>query len=227
MLRDLALLCHDGSAEMQGQMQRLLRNLGVHAEVLALLRLNLNTKDAGASAVLEAAHTVLRDFMRGNPTNQAALFKDLGYFVNQAAKDVLAAQTATAIIQDNADLSARVPKSALDAVVAAIDTKGRQLSYIRFFRALLQVSGQTFKGVQNLVMDCLQSASEKVLMLCADETLFKQQLVPLLADPTRLRDAFVAEGNDLSYHLELIDVLTLCTEGRNVYTEIKCQVRKN
>ena len=30
------------------------------------------------------------------------------------------------------------------------------------------------------------------------------------------------KAGELAYHLGLIDLLTLCTEGKNVFTEIKC-----
>lgn len=37
---------------------------------------------------------------------------------------------------------------------------------------------------------------------------------------------FISQGyNDLAYHIELVDLMALLTEGMNVYTEIKCQVR--
>ena len=30
------------------------------------------------------------------------------------------------------------------------------------------------------------------------------------------------KAGELAYHIGLIDLLTLCTEGKNVFTEIKC-----
>jgi hypothetical protein len=214
LLRDLSLLCREGTADVRVQMQRLLRNLDVHAEVLALLRLNLNAKDAGCALVVETAHNVLRDFMHTNSANQAVLFKDLGYFVAQAAKSELAAQTATAIFAGNPDLCARVPKSSMDAVISAIDTKGRRLSYIRFFRALLQGSGQLAKPVQNLVADCLQSASEKVLLLYTDETLFRHQFLPLLRDSSAIQSAFEVRCFGYSLRVFYPPILTLLFLGR-------------
>jgi hypothetical protein len=175
---------------MRNQMQRLLRNLGVHLDVLDLLRLNLSSKEPHSLKALEAAHSVLCDFMYKNTANQAVLFKELSYFVNQASKDALAVQTATAIFSDNPELCARVSKNVVDSISNAIDSCGRKLSFIRFFRILLNGPSASAKLVQNLVMDCLQAASDKVLLLFADEFLFKHQLVPLLQNSTTMRTAF-------------------------------------
>ena len=59
-------------------------------------------------------------------------------------------------------------------------------------------------------------AGDDVLLLYNEQTL--PQLVQLMKSNRMKAD----KTGDLAYHISLIYLLTLCTEGKNVFTEIKC-----
>ena len=59
-------------------------------------------------------------------------------------------------------------------------------------------------------------AGDDVLLLYNEQTL--PQLVQLMKSSRKKAD----KAGDLAYHISLIHLLTLCTEGKNVFTEIKC-----
>ena len=59
-------------------------------------------------------------------------------------------------------------------------------------------------------------AGDDVLLLYNEQTL--PQLVQLMKSNRMKAD----KTGDLAYHISLIHLLTLCTEGKNVFTEIKC-----
>ena len=59
-------------------------------------------------------------------------------------------------------------------------------------------------------------AGDDVLLLYNEQTL--PQLVQLMKSSRMKAD----KAGELAYHISLIHLLTLCTEGKNVFTEIKC-----
>jgi len=63
----------------------------------------------------------------------------------------------------------------------------------------------------------LLSVSEEALGLLNDHTAF-QSLMELMRNERELRDP----GSLLNYQINLVKLLASCTEGKNVYTEIKC-----
>jgi len=62
----------------------------------------------------------------------------------------------------------------------------------------------------------LVDSGDDVLLLYNEQTL--PQLVQLMKSSRMKSD----KAGELAYHIGLIDLLTLCTEGKNVFTEIKC-----
>lgn len=62
----------------------------------------------------------------------------------------------------------------------------------------------------------LVDAGDDVLLLYNEQTL--PQLVQLMKSSRMKAD----KAGELAYHISLIHLLTLCTEGKNVFTEIKC-----
>ena len=66
---------------------------------------------------------------------------------------------------------------------------------------------------------CLQlvNVGEEVLLFYNDRVSF-QTLIALMQSEEQRND----ENSPLNYHINLVQLLALCTEGKNVYTEIKC-----
>lgn len=63
----------------------------------------------------------------------------------------------------------------------------------------------------------LASAGEEVLLFYNDRASF-ETLIELMRSERHRTD----DRSPLQYHINLVQLLALCTEGKNVYTEIKC-----
>lgn len=63
----------------------------------------------------------------------------------------------------------------------------------------------------------LVNAGEDVLVFYNDRASF-QTLVQMMRSERDRMD----ENSALMYHIHLVELLAVCTEGKNVYTEIKC-----
>lgn len=63
----------------------------------------------------------------------------------------------------------------------------------------------------------LVNAGEEVLVFYNDRGSFPS-LLQLMSSESERRD----ENGALAYHNNLVELLAACTEGKNVYTEIKC-----
>lgn len=63
----------------------------------------------------------------------------------------------------------------------------------------------------------LVNVGEDVLLFYNDKQSF-QNLISMMKDSELHRDT----SSPLNYHITLVQLLANCTEGKNVYTEIKC-----
>lgn len=63
----------------------------------------------------------------------------------------------------------------------------------------------------------LVNAGEDVLVFYNDKTSFNH-LVEMMRSERQRMD----EAGPLQYHINLVKLLACCTEGKNVFTEIKC-----
>ena len=61
------------------------------------------------------------------------------------------------------------------------------------------------------------NVGEEVLLFYNDRNSFQTLLELMRSERDRLDPA-----SPLMYHISLVQLLALCTEGKNVYTEIKC-----
>lgn len=73
---------------------------------------------------------------------------------------------------------------------------------------------------QDLVMQEMVNAGEDVLIFYNDKTSF-DNLIEMMQS-ARHRGAHTETDSPLQYHIHLVKLLAACTEGKNVYTEIKC-----
>lgn len=63
----------------------------------------------------------------------------------------------------------------------------------------------------------LVNAGEDVLVFYNDRSSFSVLLKMMASDQER-----ADESSSLAYHNTLVDLLAACTEGKNYYTELKC-----
>uniref|UniRef100_A0A670XWA4 Inositol 1,4,5-trisphosphate receptor n=1 Tax=Pseudonaja textilis TaxID=8673 RepID=A0A670XWA4_PSETE len=197
------------------QQQRLLRNMGAHAVVLELLQIPYEkAEDIRMQEIMKLAHEFLQNFCAGNQQNQALLHKHINLFLNPG---ILEAMTMQHIFMNNFQLCSEINERVVQHFVHCIETHGRNVQYIKFLQTIVKAEGKFIKKCQDMVMAELVNAGEDVLVFYNDRASF-QTLVQMMRSERDRMD----ENSALMYHIHLVELLAVCTEGKNVYTEIKC-----
>ncbi|XP_055933546.1 inositol 1,4,5-trisphosphate receptor-like isoform X7 [Argiope bruennichi] len=195
--------------------QRLLRNMGAHAVILELLQIPYDKKeDIRMNELMRLAHEFLQHFCLDNHANQALLHKYIDLFMNPG---LLEAQTMRSIFMDNVSLCNELNDRVVQHFVHCIETHGRHVQYLKFLQTIVKAEGQYIRKCQDMVMQEMVNASEDVLVFYNDKTSFNH-LVEMMRSERQRMD----EAGPLQYHINLVKLLACCTEGKNVFTEIKC-----
>uniref|UniRef100_A0A8C7X1S1 Inositol 1,4,5-trisphosphate receptor n=1 Tax=Oryzias sinensis TaxID=183150 RepID=A0A8C7X1S1_9TELE len=197
------------------QQQRLLRNMGAHAVVLELLQIPYEKgEDLRMQDIMKLAHQFLQNFCAGNQQNQALLHKHINLFLNPG---ILEAVTMQHIFMNNFQLCSEINDRVVQHFVHCIETHGRNVQYLKFLQTIVKAENKFIKKCQDIVMAELVNAGEDVLVFYNDRASF-QTLVHMMQSERDRMD----ENSPLMYHIHLVELLAVCTEGKNVYTEIKC-----
>lgn len=215
----LTRLCYqtspNGAKKQRKHEQRLLRNMGAHSVVLQLLQIPYERKeDIRMNEIMRLAHDFLQHFCLGNHANQALLYKHIDLFLTPG---LLEAQTLCSVFKDNVALCNEVSEQVVQHFVHCIETHGRHVQYLKFLQTVVIAEGQYIRKSQDMVMQELVNAGEEVLVFYNDKG-SSQQLVGMMRWERQRAD----ESSPLRYHVDLVRLLACCTEGKNVYTEIKC-----
>uniref|UniRef100_A0A3B4CNT8 Inositol 1,4,5-trisphosphate receptor n=1 Tax=Pygocentrus nattereri TaxID=42514 RepID=A0A3B4CNT8_PYGNA len=213
ILQRLNKLCYS-SKKSRVQQQRLLKNMGAHTVVLDLLQIPYEKGDEKMSEIMTMAHTFLQNFCNDNPQNQILLHKHLNLFLTPGH---LEAKTMRYIFQNNYHLCNEISDRVVHHFVHCIETHGRSIHYLRFLQTIVKSDGKYVKKCQDKVMTELVNGGEEVLLFYNDRASFPT-LLQLMSSERERHD----EASALSYHINLVELLAACTEGKNVYTEIKC-----
>ncbi|KAK2918004.1 inositol 1,4,5-trisphosphate-gated calcium channel ITPR2 [Channa argus] len=213
ILLRLSKLCFP-SKKSRVQQQRLLKNMGAHTVVLDLLQIQHEKTDEKMNEIMTLAHTFLQNFCRGNPQNQILLHKHLNLFLTPG---LLEAETMRHIFMNNYYLCNEISDRVVHHFVHCIETHGRRVQYLRFLQTIVKADGKYVKKCQDKVMTELVNAGEDVLVFYNDRSSFPV-LLQMMASERERTD----ENGALAYHNTLVELLAACTEGKNVYTELKC-----
>lgn len=195
--------------------QRLLRNMGAHTVVLELLQIPYEkNEDLRMEDIMGQAHEFLRNFSLSNPQNQSLLHKHLDLFLTPGLKE---AHTLRYIFMENSGLCYEVTEKVVQHIVHCVETQGRHVEYLRALQTLVKAEGQSIRKTQDMVMAELVNVGEDVLVFYSDPQSFNSLVDMMQGERERLDEA-----GPLLYHINLVELLACCTEGKNVYTEIKC-----
>ncbi|XP_053339561.1 inositol 1,4,5-trisphosphate receptor type 1 isoform X3 [Clarias gariepinus] len=217
LLRLSKLCVQEGASgkKSKKQQQRLLRNMGAHAVVLELLQIPYEKgEDVRMQEIMKLAHEFLQNFCAGNQQNQALLHKHINLFLNPG---ILEAVTMQHIFMNNFQLCSEINDRVVQHFVHCIETHGRHVQYLKFLQTIVKAENKFIKKCQDIVMAELVNAGEDVLVFYNDRASF-QTLVQMMRSERDRMD----ENSPLMYHIHLVELLAVCTEGKNVYTEIKC-----
>uniref|UniRef100_A0A674EWP6 Inositol 1,4,5-trisphosphate receptor n=1 Tax=Salmo trutta TaxID=8032 RepID=A0A674EWP6_SALTR len=213
ILLRLSKLCYP-SKKSCVQQQRLLKNMGAHSVVLDLLQIPYEKSDAKMNEIMTLAHVFLQYFCRGNSQNQALLHKYLNLFLTPG---LLEAETMRHIFMNNFHLCNEISDRVVHHFVHCIETHGRHVQYLKFLLTIVKADGKYVKKCQDKVMTELVNGGEDVLVFYNDRSSFPV-LFQMMCCELERRD----EDGALAYHNTLVELLAVCTEGKNVYTELKC-----
>ncbi|KAK7890890.1 hypothetical protein WMY93_022853 [Mugilogobius chulae] len=213
ILLRLSKLCYP-SKKSRVQQQRLLKNMGAHTVVLDLLQIPYEKTDEKMNEIMTLAHTFLQNFCRGNPQNQVLLHKHLNLFLTPG---LLETETMRHIFMNNYQLCHEISDRVVHHFVHCIETHGRHVQYLRFLQTIVRADGKFVKKCQDKVMTELVNGGEDVLVFYNDRSSFPV-LLQMMGSERERGD----EDGALAYHMTLVELLAGCTEGKNVYTELKC-----
>ncbi|KAF7224696.1 inositol 1,4,5-trisphosphate-gated calcium channel ITPR2 isoform X1 [Nothobranchius furzeri] len=213
ILARLIKLCNPGK-KLRLQQQRLLKNMGAHLVVLDLLQIPYQKPDEKMKGIMAQAHQFLQNFCQANPQNQVLLHKYLNLFLTPG---LLEAETMRQIFMNNFQLCSEISDRVIHHFVHCIATHGRHVQYLRFLQTIVKVDGKYVKKCQDKVMTELVTAGEDVLVFYNDRSSFPV-LLQLMASEQERSDP----NGALAYHNTLVDLMAACTEGKNVFTELKC-----
>ncbi|XP_070559179.1 inositol 1,4,5-trisphosphate receptor-like isoform X4 [Ptychodera flava] len=218
ILRRLSRLCitdNLNGKKNRKHEQRLLRNMGAHSVVLELLQIPYDKKeDIRMQELMRLAHEFLQNFCTGNPSNQALLHKQSELFLTAG---LLEAQTMRHIYMDNVALCNEINEKVVQHFVHCIETHGRHVEYLKFLQTIVKAEGQYIRKTQDMVMGELVNVGDDVLLFYNDKASFQSLIDLMQSERERMEEA-----SPLLYHINLVQLLACCTEGKNVYTEIKC-----
>ncbi|XP_029951400.1 inositol 1,4,5-trisphosphate receptor type 2 [Salarias fasciatus] len=213
ILLRLSKLCYP-SKKSRVQQQRLLKNMGAHTVVLDLLQIPYEKSDEKMNEIMTLAHVFLQNFCRGNHQNQVLLHKHLNLFLTPG---LLEAETMRHIFMNNYQLCNEISDRVVHHFVHCIETHGRHVLYLKFLETIVKADGKYVKKCQDKVMTELVNGGEDVLVFYNDRSSFSVLLQMMGSERER-----TDEDGALAYHNTLVELLAACTEGKNVYTELKC-----
>uniref|UniRef100_A0A8C2UB55 Inositol 1,4,5-trisphosphate receptor n=1 Tax=Coturnix japonica TaxID=93934 RepID=A0A8C2UB55_COTJA len=213
ILERLNKMCGVGE-QVRKKQQRLLKNMDAHKVMLDLLQIPYEKGDAKMMEILKFTHQFLQKFCAGNQENQALLHKHLNLFLTPG---LLEAETMQHIFLNNYQLCSEINETVPQHFIHCVATHGRHVQYLDFLHTIIKAEGKYVKKCQDMIMTELTNAGDDVVVFYND----KASLATLLEMMTAARDR-MDENSPLMYHIHLVELLAVCTEGKNVYTEIKC-----
>ncbi|XP_065058274.1 inositol 1,4,5-trisphosphate receptor type 1-like isoform X2 [Rhopilema esculentum] len=196
--------------------QRLLKNMGAYTVVLDLLQIPFEKSDMRMREIMELAHKFLQNFCFCNPQNQALMQKYVDRFLSSGL-GLLEAETIRYIYMENVALCNEVSESLVQQIVHAIESGGKHVRYLQLLQTLLKAENQLIRKTQDTIMAELASVGDDVLVFYNDHSSFANLLDMMQSERERMDP-----DGPLNYHINLVTLLACCTEGKNVYTEIKC-----
>ncbi|XP_038676821.1 inositol 1,4,5-trisphosphate receptor type 3 isoform X2 [Scyliorhinus canicula] len=213
ILERLNKLCGVGE-QVRKKQQRLLKNMGAHKVMLDLLQVPYDKNDVKMGEILKHTHHFLQKFCAGSPENQTLLYKHLNLFLTPG---LLETETMQHIFMNNYHLCSEINETVLQHFMQCSATHGRHVKYLDFLHTIIKAEGKYVKKCQDMVMTELTAAGDDVVVFYNDKASFSTMLEMMNA----ARDG-VEENSALAYHISLVELLSACAEGKNVYTEIKC-----
>ena len=202
----------------------LLFNIGAHNEIIDFLRLKFeDQRPVATTELFIKCYTFLQHFCAGNEAHQQLLWDSRSLFLEQMRQIPAAADLMKEIVKGNS-LYNEVDSKLVAEFVRAIDISSHSVSYLNFLKEIVQFEGQPVKKGQIMVIQELLKSDKGLKLYCSSEAFRERR--ELLQRPSQEGDDGIPaeklqESDD--FHVSLIELMTLCSWGKNAYTEIQCQ----
>eukprot|EP01130_Rhizamoeba_saxonica_P008534 TRINITY_DN3455_c0_g1_i1.p1 TRINITY_DN3455_c0_g1~~TRINITY_DN3455_c0_g1_i1.p1 ORF type:complete len:1630 (-),score=312.73 TRINITY_DN3455_c0_g1_i1:49-4482(-) len=189
--------------------QKMLFNMGMHELITDLIQHPLNTNDDDAiRRILTCSYEFLLGFAMDNPFNQSVLYEYIPFQIQQMVKNrflhgipEVITGAIIEVYKNNTKLCSEIKDSELAPFIAMTYDKKSPI-FLEFFMTIIKPNDLILKNNQNRVLNLLTSFPETKHILAQD----------------------AMENDDLDdYRVSLIQLMALCAEGKNYYTEVACQ----
>ncbi len=217
--------------------QNILRNLGCFATCMKIAQLvllidkeetfkeyNLNTRNLALTA-----NRLLYWFALDNPINQTLAYEELKFFIKTIDHKIDSHAVISSILRNNIELMESVPKKYIEEFVEMICSSGRSPQYLSLMASIVNVGRKNVLANQYAVIKLI-SSPENVKKIVH---FFVPTFHPDYAKKIRLMSHYMTAvdvaaddlPSDLTYHLDLLDLLSCCTIGRSGTTTIEAKVQ--
>ena len=231
------ILKFDHDHEPDKEIQVILRNFGWWNIAVKLLKCldsagekNVMTA-AGRStkAIMKACNDMLYWYALSNEVNQNDLFTEVDFFLNTVDSNIGSHHVISAIFTDNESLMIKVDRHYIGDFADRIVKMGRFPQYLTLMRAVTAVGEKNILENQYEIVKQIASPfrQKKILAFCSSTSNFEYSKKLKLMQPyLNKRDVSSHEiAAELSYHLELLSVLSGCTVGVYNISTIETKVQ--
>lgn len=227
----------DHDHEPDKEIQVMLRNFGWwKVAVRLLLRLDaageknvMTAAGRSTKAIMKACNEMLYWYALGNPINQNELFLNVDFFLRTVDDSIGSHFVISAIFADNEQLMHKVDMHYIGDFADRIVKMGRFPQYLTLMRVVTAVGDKNILENQYEIVKQIASPfrQKKILAFCGSVSGFEySKKIRLMQPYLNKRDIVSHEiAAELSYHLELLAVLSGCTVGRSNITTIETKVQ--
>ena len=193
------------------QVQTLLRGLGLLKKLVTLLGLP-PADHSFRDELFTWIYYLLRLFVFQNHENQIAAFEHLELYLSHMGGTYNVAKTIQCIIENNLVVCASLQDSHFRHFARCIVERGSLPRFLDIFKAAIHCNGLSLDKNQSMAMQALCESQSEALLLLFKGREGRARKAELMA---RLDHVQHPEFSPLAYHLALLNVLTLCTSGKN------------
>jgi hypothetical protein len=204
-----------GTRKVDPEVQRLLVNL--KANVACMTFLDTVTFVPALKRSFDLALTLVGLMCYGTSTIQELLFRELDALLDLSDQGVHISHVLSAIFHENISLVSRVPPTEIKKFVEVIETEHCKPDSLGVLKSLVGVKGQVIRKNQSVVISSLLAHKDRVLNLfsTASERAARNKILA--------RGPEGVDSAEISYYLNLLDLLANCCKGLNYLAETMCQ----
>lgn len=165
----------------------------------------------------------------GNAKNQSVAYQHLDFFIKLIDEKVETHRIVTAMFKDNAFLSSSVPKLYISDFINRIINVGRFPHYLAFLAAVAVAGDKNIIENQYEIIRLISAPYNQKKCVLYFVPSSHPSYAKKLKDMAPFKDKLNLQTSDLSsdlaYHLDLIQLLGLCTVGKYEMTTIEAKVQ--